>query len=95
MTSNGVSAGLLDVGGEESGGILKPEFRARVCNPEHSEDGYDRNDRYGDDHLHSREPVLYVAVHLRHLPPDRHSSSVPTGATTVPPKFVRVFGVLV
>ena len=58
MTANGVDAGLLDVGGEESGGVLKPEFRAGVCNPEHSEDGDDSDDRDGDDHLHSCEPVL-------------------------------------
>ena len=58
MTANGVDAGLLDIGGEEPGGVLKPEFRAGVCYPEHSEDGDDRDDRYGDDHLHGCEPVM-------------------------------------
>jgi hypothetical protein len=75
MSTNCVSACLLDVRREQSSVVLKPEFSACCSDSENTERRNDRNNRDGYDHLRDREPLLLCyaagAFHLTPLPPTR------------------------
>src|SRR5215211_103534 len=94
MAPDCVRARLLDVGREQAGGVLKPEFRARVSDPEHATGRDDGDDRERDDQLRDGEPALLrrcsaIGFHLRDYL--RRANPGPALASAVPGMFTWKF----